>query len=83
MTDFAQIPEYVPANNQDVQSLILKLAQFSQSLEPGEQSLLMERIKRSLPNAEVQAQKQLDASPEVFAAWINTMLTDSSRWHPS
>jgi hypothetical protein len=81
MNDTYQTP-YVPAQPETVQSLVYKLVQFSQSLGSLERALLMERIKRSLPNAETQADRPLAASVSVFAAWLNAVLPDGARWYP-
>ncbi len=73
---------YLQVTKQDVQSLVNKLTQFSQTLNPREQALLMERIKRSLPNAETGYGQALQATPEVFGAWLNSIIADGSRWAP-
>jgi len=75
-------PEYTHATAQDVASLVNKLVEFSQVLSPVERALLLERIKRSMPLADIDATTPIAASPAVFAAWINSIVADTSRWYP-
>jgi hypothetical protein len=75
-------PLYLEANSADVESLIMKLTQFSQQLTEIERALLMERIRRDLINAELSG-PPIPADPASFAAWINTILADVSRWYPT
>jgi hypothetical protein len=82
MNDTYHTPQYVPAQPETAQSLVYKLVQFSQSLGSLERALLMERIKRSLPNAEIEAGRPLAASASVFAAWLNSILPNGARWYP-
>lgn len=82
MADEQRSPEYLLANPRDIESLANKLAQFCQTLSPVEQSLLMERIKRSMPGADVRGVTVLSGSPDVFGAWINSVVPDGSRWFP-
>ncbi len=75
-------PVYLRARVEDVQSLAIKLTQFSQTLNPVELALFMELIKRSMPSIDVQGAEALAATPAVFAAWINSIVPGESRWYP-
>ena len=77
-----QTPEYLLANPHDIESLANKLAQFSQTLTSTEQSLFMERIKRSMPAADIRDTPTPAPSPEVFGAWLNSIVPDGLRWIP-
>jgi hypothetical protein len=75
-------PIYLEANPADVGSLVYKLTQFSQQLSEIERALFLERIRRDLINAELGG-PPIPADPASFAAWINAILADGSRWYPS
>ena len=83
MADTQRTPLYLQASPDDVASLAHKLEQFSNQLSPVEQGLLMERIKRSMPLSDLDATAPLTASTAVFAAWLNSIVSDTARWHPS
>jgi hypothetical protein len=83
MAEQGTTPLYLHANAQDIASLVNKLTQFSQTLSPVELSLLMERIKRSMPNMEVDGMGPIAASPAVFGAWLNAIVDGESRWYPT
>ncbi len=76
-------PEYLRARVEDVQSLAIKLTQFSQTLNPVELALFMELIKRSMPSINLQSDEALVAAPAVFGAWINSIVPGESRWFPA
>jgi len=76
-------PLYLHANAQDIASLANKLTQFSQKLSPVELSLLMERIKRSMPGVDVDGMGTITPSPAVFGAWLNAIVDGDSRWFPT
>lgn len=82
MAEQHQGPQYLLAGGQEIGSLAHKLLEFSQSLGPVEQSLFMERIKRSMPTAEFQASVTLEPSLAVFAGWLNSVVPDGVRWFP-
>jgi len=75
-------PEYLQARVEEVQSLAIKLTQFTQTLNPVERALFMELIKRSMPSIDLQSAEALAATPPVFAAWINSIVPGESRWFP-
>jgi hypothetical protein len=83
MADEHQSPQYLLASPEDIESLANKLTEFSQALSPLEQALFMERIKRSIPAVEVLESITLVPSLEVFAAWLNSVVSGGSRWFPS
>ena len=83
MADEHQSPQYLLASPQDIESLANKLTEFGQALSPLEQALFMERIKRSIPSMEVQEAVTPAPSLEVFAAWLNSVVSGGSRWFPS
>jgi hypothetical protein len=82
MADLHTSPDYLHAGINDIASLSQKLLQFAESLSPVEQSLLMERIKRSMPGADVGATAELKPSLPAFAAWLNSIVSEGLRWHP-
>ena len=82
MAEQGYSPEYLLANPHDIESLAHKLAQFGQTLTSAEQALLMERIKRSMPNADTRNTPTPAPNPEVFAAWLNSIVPDGHRWVP-
>jgi hypothetical protein len=83
MADEHQSPQYLLASPQDIESLANKLTEFGQALNPLEQALFMERIKRSIPAMEVQESITPVPSLEVFAAWLNSVVPGGSRWFPA
>ena len=82
MADTQSTPAYLQATPENIASLVHKLEQFSSQLDPVERDLLMERIKRSMPVSNLEATTPLTASAAVFAAWLNAIVSDVSRWHP-
>ena len=82
MADTKDTPTYLQVTPENVESLANKLEQFTQSLCPIERALLMERIKRSMPLSNLDATTPLATSPAVFAAWLNAIVSDVSRWYP-
>ena len=83
MADEHRSPQYLLASPQDIESLANKLTEFGQALNPLEQALFMERIKRSIPTMEVQESITPAPSLEVFAAWLNSVVPGGSRWFPA
>lgn len=82
MADTQNTPTYLQVTPENVASLAHKLEQFTQSLSPAERELLMERIKRSMPLSDLKATAPLAATPAVFAGWLNSIVSDVSRWYP-
>jgi hypothetical protein len=86
MSETSKVPgtEYLQATPEHVASLANKLLQFSQELDPTERVLLMECIKRGLPPTSGKTSgRAVDASLAVFAAWLNSVVDNPSRWYPS
>ncbi len=83
MTEQHKGPQYLLASEQEIGSLAHKLLEFSQSLGPIEQSLFLERIKRSMPTAEFEDSTTLEPSLAVFGGWLNSVVPDGVRWFPS
>ncbi len=79
----AETPLYLQSDPHDIESLANKLTQFSQTLSPVEQSLFIERIKRSMPAMDVDNTGTIAASPVIFGAWLNAIVDGNSRWYPS
>jgi hypothetical protein len=76
--------DYLHATPEQVASLANKLLEFSQGLDPVERALFLECIKRGLPTSVgKQPDRPVDASLAVFAAWLNSVVSDPSRWYPS
>ena len=75
------VSTFAMASVEDVQSLAIKLTQFSQTLNPVELALLMELVKRCMPSIDVQSSEALAATPAVFGAWINSIVPGESRWY--
>ena len=82
MADTQNTPTYLQVTPENVESLAKKLEQFSQSLSPIERGLFMERIKRSMPVSDIEATTPLATTPDVFAGWLNAIVSDVSRWYP-
>ena len=82
MAEQQHTPLYLHVQPHDIESLANKLNQFSQTLNPLEQSLLIERIKRSMPAMDVDSEGSISASPVVFGAWLNSIVDGESRWFP-
>ena len=76
-------PQYLLASEEEIASLAHKLLEFSQTLSPIEQSLFLERIKRSMPAAEFQESITLEPSLAVFGGWLNSVMPNGVRWFPS
>lgn len=76
-------PQYLLASEEEIASLAHKLLEFSQTLSPIEQSLFLERIKRSMPSAEFQESITLEPSLAVFGGWLNSVMPNGVRWFPS
>lgn len=76
-------PQYLLASEEEIASLAHKLLEFSQALSPIEQSLFLERIKRSMPSAEFQESITLEPSLAVFGGWLNSVMPNGVRWFPS
>lgn len=83
MADQQEVAQYLLASPADIASLASKLTEFSQALSPVEQSLFIERIKRSMPVVDVHEEITLTPSLEIFAAWLNSVVPGGSRWYPS
>ena len=83
MAEQHQGPQYLLAGEQEIGSLAHKLLEFSQTLSPVEQSLFMERIKRSMPSAEFQETVTLEPSLAVFGGWLNSVVSGGVRWFPT
>ena len=83
MAEHSKSPQYLLASEQEISSLAHKLLEFSQALSPIEQSLFMERIKRSMPNAEFVEAVTLEPSLSVFGGWLNSVMPEGVRWFPS
>ncbi len=83
MADQHKGPQYLLASEQEIASLAHKLLEFSQTLSPIEQSLFLERIKRSMPSAEFQEAITLEPSLAVFGGWLNSVMPNGVRWFPS
>ena len=76
--------EYLQAKPEDVESLVNKLMQFFQGLNSEERALLLQCIKRGLPSSTgTGPHRAVEASPAVFAAWLNSVVSNPSRWYPS
>lgn len=76
--------DYVQTRPQDVESLVNKMLQFYQGLRPQERALLLECIKRGLPaSTGTDPLRVVEAGPAVFAAWLNSVVSNPSRWYPS
>lgn len=83
-TDGTPASEYLHATPENVASLAHKLLEFSQGLEPVEHALFMECVKRGLPTSGgKEPSRPVEASPVVFAAWLNSVVSNPSRWYPS
>ena len=83
MAEQQHTPLYLHTQPHDIESLANKLNEFSQTLNPVEQSLLLERIKRSMPAIDVDIEGPFAPSPVVFGAWLNSIVDGNSRWFPS
>ena len=76
--------EYLHTKPEDVESLVNKLLQFYQGLNSQERALLLECIKRGLPaSTGKDPLRAAEASPTVFATWLNSVVSNPSRWYPS
>ncbi len=78
-----QGPQYLMAGEQEIAALAHKLLEFSQTLNPVEQALFMERIKRSMPSVEFTETVILEPSLPVFGGWLNSVVPGSVRWFPA
>ncbi len=76
--------EYLHTKPEDIESLVNKLMQFYQGLNSEERALLLQCIKRGLPGSTgTDPLRTVEASPAVFAAWLNSAVSNPSRWYPS
>jgi len=82
MAEHHQGPQYLLVGEQEIGSLAHKLLEFSQTLSPVEQSLFMERLKRSMPAVEFKESVTLEPSLAVFAGWLNSVVPNGVRWFP-
>ncbi len=83
-TNITSDSDYVQTRPEDVESLVNKLMQFSMGLDPQERALFLECVKRGLPpSSGTESLRAVEASPAVFAAWLNSMVSNPSRWYPS
>lgn len=83
MSEHSKSPQYLLASEQEISSLAHKLLEFSLTLDPIEQSLFMERIKRSMPSVEFAGEVTLEPSLSVFGGWLNSVMPEGVRWFPS
>jgi hypothetical protein len=83
MAEAYSSPPYLHTQPHDIESLANKLNEFCQTLSPVEQSLFLERIKRSMPSMDVDHAGPSAPSPIVFGAWLNAIVDGESRWFPS
>jgi hypothetical protein len=83
-TNITPESEYLQTRPENVESLVNKLLQFFQGLNPQERALLLECITRGLPaSTGTDPFRAVQASPVVFAAWLNSVVSISSRWYPT
>jgi hypothetical protein len=76
--------EYLHTQPEDVESLVNKLMRFYQEFNSQERALLLECIKRGLPaSTGKDPLRTVEASPAVFATWLNSVVSNPSRWYPS
>ena len=79
-------PEFdsVQTRPENMELRVNKLLQFYQGLNPQERALPLENIKRSLPaSTATDKLRVVEASPAVFAAWLNSVVSNPSRCYPS